>query len=112
MIKGISVQTPEPNVEQMFVFGEEVGGSEEHFTCNLFREDLTPEEQTVYDDAISVVANNHRNTINNTIAELEISRVTSSNLLVGEGVQDFDAMSEADKDKLRGLLALIVTKKN
>lgn len=112
MITGISVHTPEANVEQMFIFGEEVGGSGETFTCNLFRDELTSEEQIVYDDAISVVANNYRNVISNTTAILDINRVTSSTLLVGEVTQDFSALSTQDQDKLRSLLALIISKKN
>jgi len=112
MIKGISVSSPEPNIEQMYIFGEEVGGSGESFTCNLFREDLTTEEQTAYDDGLSVVSNNYGNVIDNTTAYLEISRVTSATLLVGESTQDFATMDLADQDKLRGLLALIISKKN
>ena len=112
MIKGISVNTPESNVEQMFIFGEEVGGSGETFTCNLLFEELTVEEQTVYNEAISIVANNHRNIIDNTTAILDINRVTSSTLLVGEVTQDFLALSTQDQDKLRSLLVLIISKKN
>lgn len=112
MIRGISVTTDQPNIEQMFISGEEVGGSGEFFTCNIYREELTPEEQSVYDAGVSVVNDNYYNIINNTVASLTINRITSTVLVEGEDVLDFEALPLEDQDKLRALLALIISKKN
>lgn len=112
MIRGTSITTDQPNIEQMLVSGEEVAGSGQNFICNLFREDLTVAEQAIYDDAIALVADTYYTEINNTTSALDISRVTSTVLADGTDVIDFQSLSVADQDKLRAFLALVIAKKD
>lgn len=106
MINANSTTSDLPNLETMYVVGQAT--PEIFISVSVFRDELTIEQQAVYDDAISVVADYNYNQIINTIAELDISRITSIVLTEGTDIQDFDAMSLVDQDKLRALLALLI----
>lgn len=109
MIKGRSMTTAIPDVEMMFVAGELVGGSGNvDLALNVEYSELTVEQQAIYDDALSLVGDVYFNEITNTIAELSIDRTTSTVLSDATETVDFDTLSEADKDKLRDILALFV----
>ena len=75
-------------------------------------ENLTAEQQAVYDAGITLVTGKYYTEIQNTVSELQISRVTSEILAEGEDIFDFETMDEADKDILRDLLALFVELKD
>lgn len=108
MIKGSSLTATAPNIEEMLVNGEAVTGSGDFFTSYVKREDLTPEQQDVYDAGVSIVSGKYYTEITNTTSTLDISRVTSTSSVEGTDVIDFESLSETDKDKLRALLALFV----
>jgi hypothetical protein len=108
MIKGLSTQSTEPNIEVMFVFGNHLGEDGINLSVHIYYNELTPEQQAVYDDALNLVDDKYVNIINNTTSNLTINRVTSTVLTEGEDVLDFESLSETDKDKLRALLALFV----
>ena len=111
MITGFSTQVETEGIEHMLITGRESAESP-MFVCNLFREQLLPEEQDVYDAGVGVVANNQLTEISNTTAILDITRMTSGVIIEGTETIDFESLSLADKDKLRALLALILLKKN
>jgi len=111
MIKGTSTTTDVAGIEHMMVIGVAVPG-EDQITATIMREDLTPEQQTVYDMGVALVSGNAFTTINNTTSELEISRMTDQVVSEDTGEFDFETMSEADKDALRALLALFVELKD
>jgi len=106
MINVNSTTSDIPNLETIYVAGKAT--PEIFISVSVFREELTVEQQAVYDAAVAVIAANNYNQITNTIAELDISRVTSLVLTEGTAVQDFDAMILADQDSLRALLALLI----
>ena len=108
MIRGLSIQSPEANVETMFVFGNHLGEDDINLSLHIFYNDLTVEQKAVYDDALSLVGDKYINEINNTTSNLTIRRVTSTELVEGTDTVDFNTLSEADKDKLRELLAFFV----
>lgn len=113
MIVGTSLQTTDPNIEEMFVSGSITGDdSVVDLVTHISYSDLTASQKTVYDSAISIVGGKYYNTINNTTASLIIDRVTSSVLTSGENITDFNALSSAEKDKLRALLSLFIELKN
>ena len=106
MINATSTTSDLPNLETMYVVGQAT--PEIFISLSVFRDELTVEQQDVYDTAIAVAAANNYNQITNTVAELEISRITSLVLTEGTVVQDFATMDVADQDKLRDLLALFI----
>lgn len=112
MIKGSSLTTDLPDIEHMLVIGEETAGSGDIFTSTVKREDITPEQQAIYDAGITLVTGKYHTEIQNTVSELQISRVTSEVLAEGEDVFDFETMNEVDKDALRALLALFIELKD
>jgi hypothetical protein len=111
MINGISLTSDLPDMEQIFATGKD-DPVNDPLTSIVIRADLTPAEQAVYDAGITVVAGNMWTKIENTTAELNINRITSSVVTEDEGVFDFATMSAADQDALRDLLALIVSLKD
>jgi hypothetical protein len=110
MITGTSTTTDVANMEHMFVIGTDDQGN--HFSATIMREELTPEEQSDYDAGVILVSGNMFTVINNTVSDLQISRMTSSVVTEDEGVYDFSTMSAGDQDALRGLLALFISKKD
>jgi hypothetical protein len=111
MINGISLTSDLPDMEHMLITGKD-NPANDPFTCTLMREDLTPAEQATYDAGVALVAGNRWTKIENTTAELNINRITSSAVTEDEGVFDFATMSAADQDTLRDLLALFLAKKD
>lgn len=111
MINGISTTTDIANIEHMIVMGKATPEGEV-FTSTVMREDLTPEQQGVYDAGVALVSGNFVTTIDNTTSELTITRMTSDVVSEDEGVFDFTTMSEGDQDILRDLLALFVELKD
>jgi hypothetical protein len=107
MIEGLSATTDEANTETMLVTGEPIPG-EGMIVTNLFYNDLTAPQKIVYDEAMPIVTGSYYTTITNTTAELKINRVTDDVLVEAPATIDFESLSEADKDKLRALLALFV----
>lgn len=110
MIIGASITSTNAGVETMFVSGNAT--PEIFVAVSIFREELTVEDQLIYDNAISLVAPKYYNQIINTIAVLEINRITSTILADGEDVIDFELLSEADKNIFRDFLALVIELNN
>ena len=108
MIKGISLSTTEPNIEVLTAYGEAVSGSGIFFNTNIYYDTLTQPQKDIYDAAINIVNDNFYNEIINTESEISINRVTSTPLIEGLDVIDFLTLIEADKDKLRAFLALLI----
>lgn len=106
MIIGASNTTTTAGVETMFVSGNAT--PEIFVAVSIFRNELTVEQQLIYDNAIALVADTYYNEIINTIAVLDIVRMTSTVLTDGQDVIDFNLLSEADKDIFRDFLALII----
>jgi hypothetical protein len=111
MVKATSTTTDVPNIEHMDIYGNDDSGT--HFTTCLMREDLTTEEQTIYDDAIALFADNRETNIDNTLSEFWIERMTST-VVDFEATEDVDyaTMNETDKDKLRAFLAMVLANKD
>jgi len=107
MIKGESQTVEVPNYETMLFFGKAT--PELTITGSLFYDELTAEQKITYDEVMPIVSGSYITTITNTEAELEINRLTSDVLSEEEAVIDFETLSEADKDKLRALLAILVS---
>jgi hypothetical protein len=105
MVRANSTTATVPNVEHMDIYGNDNSGT--HFTTTLIREDLTPEDKIIYDNAIDLFLNDGATNIENTLAEFWIERMTST-VVDPDATQDvdYDAMPEADKDKLRAFLAM------
>lgn len=113
MITGISATTEVPNIEHMSVLCQEVEGEGPKFLVHLFREELTTEEQAIYDAAINLVGDFYRNKILNTTSFMEVSRMTSTVLQEGEEVKDFLVDYTAqEQDELRDFLAMVISKKD
>ena len=108
MINGISTTTDIPNIEHMMVTGKSTPESED-MVLTVMREDLTVEQQTVYDAGVAIVSGNMFTVIDNTTSELQISRMTDQVLIEDTGEFDFATMDPADQDTLRDLLALFVS---
>lgn len=110
MIKGLSAHTEEPNIEHMAVTCEQVEGSGDIFVVHIFREELSTEDQTTYDNAVALVGDNYENEILNTTSFMEISRMTSTPLLEGKDTKDFlTDYTESQKDDLRAFLTMVIS---
>ena len=107
MINSITIETNEPNIEQMTVWG--FSTPETPLSCIVDRNDLSVEDKVTYDDAVAIFTPDAFTKVTNTVAELSISRITSTPITVETEDVDFDLLSEIDKDKLRALLALFVS---
>lgn len=113
MITGISGTVEIPNTERMMVTCEIEEGNGDRFVVHLYREELTPEQQTVYDNAIALVGDFNRNVITNTTSFMDIARMTSTVLQEGEETKDFLVdYTEQERDQLRDFLALVVSLRN
>jgi len=110
MIKGVSLHTPSSGVEEMFVSGSIDGSFVTDIRVHLVYADLNASERIIYDDALSLLGDNYLNNIINTVARLDINRVTSTSLVEGLDTSDFEAFSEPEKDKLSALLNLFIEK--
>ena len=107
MIESITIETNEPNVEVMTVTG--TSEPDTPLSCEVTRADLSPADQAIYDNAVALFAADQYTNITNTVAELSISRITSTPITVETEDVDFLLLTEVDKDKLRGLLAIFVS---
>jgi hypothetical protein len=111
MVVATSVTTDLPNIEHLSIAGKDDNG--DIFTALLMRENLDAGDQTTYDNAIGLFGNNYLLTINNTLSELTVDRVTSTVMdMEGEETVDFNGYTEANKQKLRDLLALAIANKD
>ena len=109
MIIGQSTTTEIIGIETMFVAGQLVGGSGiVDLVVQIDYSELTIEQKSIYDQALDLVSDSNYNMILNTTAELEISRITSTVLTEGTSTEDFESLSEVDKDKFRALLGLFI----
>ena len=110
MITGFSNQTAEPNIEHMDILFQQEEGVSPMIKVNIYREELTAEQQSVYDTAIGLVANNVENEILYTTSFMRILRMTSTPLTEGKDTKDFlTDYTEAERDDLRAFLALVVS---
>jgi hypothetical protein len=106
-----STTTDIPNIEHMSMAGTDDSGN--IFSTFLKREDLDVAEQTIYDDAVALFNNKWHTTIDNTLSELTIDRMTSAVIdQDSEEVVDYTTMVEADKDKLRAFLTMALVNKD
>lgn len=110
MIKGTSLQVTKQDIEQMFINGLVKPTDESRISVIVDYDSLSDSEKIDYDAAISVVSASYDNSIINTEADLQIDRVTSKTLNSAQQELDWNSMSEEDKDKLRALLTIIVSK--
>jgi citrate lyase gamma subunit len=111
MVTATSVTTDLPGIEHIAIAGTDDNGN--IFTSLLMRENLDASDQTIYDNAIALFGDNYNLTIDNTLSELSIDRMTSTVIDLGTSeVVDYSALSEADKDKLRDFLTLAITNKD
>jgi hypothetical protein len=107
MIQAISISTDLPDIEVMAVSG--TSEPDAPLSCEVNRADLSPADQTTYDVAVALFLADQYTNINNTTAELSISRITSTPITVETEDVDFLALPEVDKDKLRNLLAVFIS---
>jgi hypothetical protein len=106
-----STTTDIPNIEHMSIAGTDDSGN--IFSTFLKREDLDVAEQTTYDNAVGLFNNNWYTTIDNTLSELSIDRMTSVIIdQESEEAVDYASMVEANKDKLRAFLAMALMHKD
>lgn len=112
MIRTESITVNAPDIEQIFIEGEQVEGSEKRFACNIFRESLSEEDKIIYNEALALIANTYKTKIENTTSRLDISRVTSNILPEGVSTIDFKSLSVEDQNKLKAFLAFVIKVNN
>lgn len=113
MIVGLSSQVEIPNIEHMAIVFEAEEGVSNRVVVNIYREELTPERQEIYDKAISLVGAYNKNVINNTTCFMDVCRMTSMVLQEGEEVKDFlTDYTEDQKNDLRAFLAMVIELKD
>ena len=107
MVTGISIQTDLPNIEKLHVTGGMGGTNLIDTVLVIDRNELTENQKTKYDEAVSVVTPNYFNTITNTTEILTINRVTSTTLNEGNETIDFEELDADDQLKLLGFIDLL-----
>lgn len=111
MIRATSLTVGGTGYESMNIAGQvDPANNTKFFAVDIFRNNLSVEEQATYDACVNLLSTHCNVDVINTIAKLDIGRVTSQDLLDGKSEVDFNTLPTADQDILRDFLNLVVSK--